>query len=185
MRLHKRHAVVLVAVAAALAVVSYAIAGGGSRKFDENLQSYQEVPSVSSVAKGTFRAEISNDGDEIEYRLRYSDLEGAVTQAHIHLGQKDANGGISVFLCSNLGNGPPGTQACPPSPATVTGTLTADDVVGPAGQGIAPGGTAAEFAELVKAIKAGVTYANVHSAKFPNGEIRAQLGKGGGNDDDD
>ena len=139
MKVHKRHAILLIAVLAALAIVSYAIAGGGSRKFDENLEGYQEVASVSTVAKGTFSAEISNDGDEIEYRLRYEDLEGAVQQAHIHLGQFSANGGISVFLCSNLGNGPAGTQACPASPATVTGTLTAADVVGPVLQGIAPG----------------------------------------------
>ena len=34
---------------------------------------------------------------------------------------------------------------------------------------------AAEFAELVKAIRAGLTYANVHTSKFPGGEIRGQI----------
>jgi len=80
-------------------------------------------------------------------------------------------GGISVFLCSNLGNGPAGTQACPQS-GTVTGTLRPVDVIGPDGQGIAPD----EFAELVKALRAGVAYANVHSSVWPGGEIRGQLG---------
>ena len=53
----------------------------------------------------------------------------------------------------------------------MTGTLEADDVIGPADQGIAAG----EFSELVAAIRAGATYANVHSTKYPGGEIRAQL----------
>ena len=180
-KLHTRHAVALVVVlGAALAIVSYAIAAGGSKKFDESLENYQEVPSVSSVARGTFRAELSNDASEISYRLTYSGLEGSVQQAHIHFGQRDVNGGISVFLCTNLGNGPAGTQPCPASPATVTGTIVAANVIGPAGQGIAAG----EFAELVKAMRAGVTYANVHSDKFPGGEIRAQLGDGKKGDDD-
>jgi hypothetical protein len=81
------------------------------------------------------------------------------------------NGGISVFLCSNLGNGPAGTQPCPPAPATIKGVAMAADVVGPAAQGIAPG----ELGELIAAMRAGLTYANVHSKMFPNGEIRAQL----------
>jgi CHRD domain len=112
-----------------------------------------------------------------------------VQQAHVHFGQEDVNGGVSVFLCSNLAGAPAGVQACPPAPATITGTIAAGDVVGPAEQGIAPG----ELAELLAAMRAGVTYANVHSDKFPNGEIRGQIhthgnkhhGKHRGDKDDD
>ena len=32
-----------------------------------------------------------------------------------------------------------------------------------------------EYAELLRAIRAGVTYANVHSKTYTGGEIRAQL----------
>jgi hypothetical protein len=136
------------------------------------------VPAISTTASGSFGAQITDDGNAIRYTLRYSALEGNVTQAHIHFGQKDVAGAISVFLCSNLGNGPAGTQACPPGPATVTGTIHAGDVTNTAAsQGIAAG----ELNELVRAIRNGVAYANVHSTKFPGGEIRAQLrrGKGG------
>ena len=125
MKLHKRHAIPLVVVLAALAAGSYAIAGGGSKKFDESLSGYQEDPlTLSTTGTGTFRAEISNDGDEIDYRLRYSGLEGNVLQAHIHFGGAAQSGGISVFLCTNLGNGPAGTQLCPAAPATITGTIS-------------------------------------------------------------
>jgi hypothetical protein len=171
MRLRKRHAIVLVPVLASLAVVSYAIAGGGSGKFDESLSGYQEPPSLSTAGNGTFSADISQDGTEISYSLSYAGLEGNVLQAHIHLGQAGVNGGISAFLCTNLGNGPAGTQLCPAAPATVTGTIDAADVVGPAGQGI----TAEQLDELVSAMNAGAAYANVHSSLYPGGEIRAQL----------
>jgi hypothetical protein len=178
MKLHKRHAIVLVPVFAALAVVSYAIAGGGSGKFDEGLSGYQEPPSISTVGNGTFDAEVSNDGTEINYRLSYADLEGSVLQAHIHVGQASVNGGISAFLCSNVG-GPAGVQACPASPATVTGTITAANVIGPLTQGVEPGA----LDELVQAMQAGVAYANVHSSKWPAGEIRAQLDNDNSDDD--
>lgn len=145
-----------------------------NKRIREFLSGFSEVPAVSTVAEGEFNARISADGTQIDYELSYSDLEGSVTQAHIHFGQKDVNGGISVWLCGNPSatvTPPAGTQLCPPSPATITGTLTAANVVGPAGQGIAVG----EFAELIKAIRAGKTYANVHSTKFPGGEIRSQI----------
>jgi hypothetical protein len=159
----------VVAVMGLLGVVAAAVAGGGNRDIREHLKGYEEVPAVSTLASGEFSAKVRDSA--IEYRLSYSGLEGDVQQAHIHLGQERVNGMISVFLCSNLGNGPAGTQACPPAPATVSGTIGPSDVIGPAAQGIAPG----EYAELLRAIRAGVTYANVHSTKFPGGEIRAQL----------
>lgn len=56
--------------------------------------------------------------------------------------------------------------------------LTAANLVGPSGQDIASGatgGTLEEFAEALKAIRAGVTYANVHSSKVGSGEIRGQI----------
>jgi CHRD domain len=167
----------LVVIIGLLGVGSYAIAGGG-RAFNERLDNYQEVPSVSSVANGEFTARISNNDSSIAWTLSYADLEGAVQQAHIHFAQRSVNGGISVFLCTNLGNGPVGTQPCPAPPATISGTITAADVSPPIpataaarAQGIDTG----ELAELIEAMRAGVTYANVHSTKFPGGEIRAQL----------
>ena len=58
-----------------------------------------------------------------------------------------------------------------PADGTVSRTATAADIIGPAGQGIEPG----SFAELASALRAGAAYANVHSTKWPGGEIRAQI----------
>ncbi|HKE97268.1 MAG TPA: CHRD domain-containing protein [Povalibacter sp.] len=135
------------------------------------LVSINEVPALSTPASGRFKAVIDEDEGTITYTISYDALEGAVTQSHIHFGQKGVNGGVSVFFCTNLGNGPAGTPACPPPPAEISGTITAANVIGPAGQGIAAG----EFAELLRAIREGVAYANVHSDRFPAGEIRGQI----------
>ncbi len=146
-------------------------ADAARRHVRAQLESFDEVPSLSTAGHGAFRGTLSHDGEELDFVLSYDDLEGDVLQAHLHLGQVGVNGGISIFLCSNLGNGPAGTPECPPSPATVSGTRSAADVIGPAGQGIAP----EEWEEVKRAIAEGVVYANVHSSLFPGGEIRGQV----------
>lgn len=151
------------AAMAASAAVQFTVRAG--------LTGYQEVPAVSTTGHGTFRADITTT-DKIKFRLRYSDLEGAVQQAHIHFGQKGVNGAITVFLCTNLGNGPEGTPLCPAPPGEVELTLTADDVTNLAAvQGISEG----EFGELRRAIRNGAAYVNVHSTMWTGGEIRGQL----------
>ena len=171
-----------VAVVAAVAAVGTVAVAGGGDSIRERLSGYEEDPLVLSTSgNGSFKAWIDEHGQQIAYRLSYADLEGEITQAHIHLGGRAQSGGVSVFLCTNLGNGPMGTPTCPPAPGSVSGTLEPADVVGPAAQGINPG----EFGELVDAIEAGVTYANVHSTKYEGGEIRAQLEEDDGRDHDD
>jgi len=160
------------AAVAALTIGSLAVAGGGKKNVKaEPLSGYLEAPPISSAASGTFEATIDDQAQEIHYTVTYTGLEGDVLQSHIHFGQRSVSAGIAAFLCSNLGNGPAGTPACPPSPGSVTGTIHPTDVIGPAAQGIAAG----EFQELVDAIRAGRAYANVHSTKFTSGEIRGQI----------
>lgn len=132
-----------------------------------SLTGFSEVPATSTTGHGDFKAKIKNGS--IAFTLRYQDLEGSASAAHIHFGQRDVNGGVAAFLCG--GGGKP---ACPPS-GTVTGIISASDVIGPADQGIAAG----ELDELLRAMKHGVTYANVHTDKFPDGEIRGQIGGNG------
>ena len=138
----------------------------------ERLTGFQEDPLVfSTPGTATFAATINDKDQTINFRLSWKDLPTDVQQSHIHFGGPRQSGGVSVFLCTNLGNGPAGTQACPAGDATITGTLTPASVIGPAGQGIAAG----EFGELVTAIRAGVTYVNIHTTERPGGEIRAQI----------
>ena len=171
-----RLAVAIAVVAALAVVVTTAIAGGGN-DIRERLTGYEEDPLVlSTTGTGTFSAWIDESESRIFYRLSFENLEGDVTQAHIHFGGRHQSGGISVWLCVNPTADPPltapmGTPKCEGIADTVTGTIRAKDVVGPAAQGIEP----KAFGELVAAIRAGVTYANVHSVKYPGGEIRAQL----------
>ena len=160
------------------------VAGDQKRDFKTDMVGYEEVPAVSTSGNGEVHVAVARDGKSLRFVLRYRALESTVTQSHIHFGQKDVNGGISIFFCSNLGNGPAGTPPCPqPAPgetATVEGTRTAADMFGGAtAQGIAPG----EFDELVRALRAGVAYANVHSADRPGGEIRGQFDRRGHGDD--
>lgn len=136
------------------------------------LEGFQEVPALSTTGHGTFRAWVDTKANTITWKLTYDELVAPVTQSHVHFGQKSVSGGVSFFLCTNLGNGPAGTQACPATgPAELTGVVTPDLVIGPTGQGIPAGG----FAKIVAALKDGTAYANVHSTQYPAGEIRGQL----------
>jgi hypothetical protein len=168
----------LAASAALVAILATGIVftQGGFKLVSEQLSGLKEVPVISTTGQGEFHARISRDGSEIEWELSYADLEGAVQQSHIHFGPPNNTGGISVFLCTNLGNGPAGTQLCPPAPATISGLATSVNVIGPVGQGIEAGA----LAELVDAIRDGKTYVNVHTVKWPAGEIRSQITHEGG-----
>jgi hypothetical protein len=164
--------IVLAAVVAVLGIGSFAVAGGGTKSFRGTpLNGYEENPDVSTVATGSFEARLSKDGTTLHYKESYSGLEGTVTQSHIHFGKRAITGGISIWLCQTATNpGPPGTPVCPQS-GTVEGDIDMTDVVGPTGQGIEVG----NLAEILAAMRAGHAYANVHSSKWPGGEIRAQI----------
>ncbi len=167
---------IAIALAGVLGVATVAAAGGGSHRFNEALTGYEETPALSTPGVGEFHARINHDATAITYSLTFSGLESDATQAHIHFENKTNAGNVVVFLCTNLGNSPVPTKACPAAGGTITGTLTAADVTAAAtSQGIAAG----EFAEFVNAIRAGATYVNVHSTTHPLGEIRAQLGGDG------
>ena len=142
------------------------------RDVKASLSGFAEVPSISTTGTGKLRLRIDPGTSTITYELTYSGLQGgAVTGAHLHFAQVGvaAPGNVIASLCG-------GTEAaCPATPAGVlAGTIVPAEILGPAAQGIAPG----EFAEVLRAIRAGAVYANVHTTAYPSGEIRGQL-KGG------
>ena len=129
-----------------------------------------ETGAIQSDGSGTITVDLDKEDQTATYTLTYSGLTN-VRQAHIHLGKVHTPGGVMVFLCTNLGNGPAGTPPCPLSSGTVTGTITANSVLAIAGQNV----TAGDFDAFEDALTSDTAYANIHTAKFPAGEIRAQL----------
>jgi hypothetical protein len=161
------------AIMAAFLVVLAASPAARAEPIMASLIGNQEVPVVSTAARGEFHGTISEDEQSIEYELMYSGLQGMVTQGHIHVAQLSVNGSIVVWLCGTTTNpGPAGTQTCPQS-GTITGTITAANVV--AGSMEAQQLMAGDLAAVIAAIRARVTYANVHTDLSPGGEIRGQI----------
>lgn len=167
----------ILAVLAGLAVAGTGAADDESRTrtFKARLSGYEETPAtISTKGTGEFEARLNESETQLTYELEYSGLEGTVTMAHVHFGAPGLSGGVIFWLCTTPAvSAPSGTPTCPSPGGKVTGTITAAQIVGPAGQGIAPG----EFAEAIRAMRAGATYVNVHSSLYPGGEIRGQVNR--------
>ena len=169
------------------AALLFALGNGGSAQQgkserlhvkSERLLGGNENPPVISDGSGTFRAQLKSD--RIPFELRYDVASEAsdVTQAHLHIANPGNNGGIVVFLCSNLGNTPVGAtvRECPDSPGKVTGDITEGDV-----QPVSEGDPAVEIIAagdlegLIRLIQQSAVYANVHTDDHPGGEVRGQM----------
>ena len=174
--------VVAAVVLGGLAAGSYAVAGAldkplkppkvpDSKQFTAHLNGFQETSatssSISTAAFGDFNAELV-EPQKLHYVFRYSGLEGGNSLfAHVHFGQRANAGGVSFFLCGGSTKPTP----CPNGSGEVEGDVVPADVIGPAGQGIAPG----QFDEIIRAMRAGYAYANIHTQTYPSGEIRGQI----------
>ena len=140
---------VTIAASAGLLLLGTAVGFTDSRKIQEVLLGVKEVPVVSTTGSGTFEAEISRDNTEIAYTLSFANLEGNVTQSHIHIAPEQNTGVIVLWLCQTAATaaGAAAAGVNPPqcfdvtNPATarantVTGTLRAADVVVQTANGI-------------------------------------------------
>lgn len=149
--------------------------------FNELGAQNNETGAILSEGKGTIKLKLDKSNNSITYELTYSGLSSAVTQSHIHFARVHSPGGIMVFFCTNLGNGPAGTPACPPTEGTVTGTITAASVLAVPKQNVKAG----DFDAVTDALFANAAYGNIHTVNFPAGEIRAQIHKQHDDDDED
>jgi hypothetical protein len=172
----RRSVVILIAAV----VIAASAPASAQTDFTAKLYPRNEVPAISTFALGTFHATLNAERTELAWQLDFEKAQGHVTQAHIHFAQAGVNGGIMVFLCSNLGNGPGGTQECPTTAGSISGVARATEVIsGASAQGVEVG----NFFEFSRALLQGVAYANIHSDLFPGGELRGQIVKvtaGGG-----
>src|SRR5258706_12926764 len=91
-------------------------------------------------------ATVDPGGTSISYTETFSGLSSNVTMSHIHFAEPGVAGAVFVFLCG--GGGKP---ACPTAGGTVTGTITAADVLSVP----APGITARRFSGLQRILKTG------------------------------
>jgi CHRD domain-containing protein len=172
----------VIVLALSLVATSIAVAAGrdhgkkGNGQFVAHLIGYNEVPSLNSPAHGDLTLAVG-DG-KLTWSLTYAGFVNQPLVAHVHVGQPGVAGGVSFFFCGGA------KPACPSSasgPVTITGTVLPADILGPTAQGFAAG----DLNSIVKAIKAGFTYANMHTSAFTGGEIRGQLEAGHGHGHDD
>jgi hypothetical protein len=174
---------------AAIALAVLAAGPAFAQEFKARLNGFFEIGAINAetgaiLTPGTGRLSLDIDPNNqtASYTLTYSGLISDITQAHLHFGKVHVAGGIYAFLCTNLGNGPAGTPACPNNPSgngTVTGVITAASIRPVTTQNI----TAGDFNALLAAVGSNTTYANIHTVKFPAGEIRGQVQHS--NDDED
>jgi len=119
------------------------------------LSGRQEVPPVVSTGTGTATIDIATNRRQITVTVEVTGLTG-ITEAHVHFGFPGVDGPIIFPLASSSFT----------SPLTVT--LTEADFL--------PAVNVATFEAALLAIERGDMYVNVHTAAFPNGEIRGQVG---------
>jgi hypothetical protein len=131
---------------ASVAVAGVAGAASMSTQVSAKLTAKAEIPvQVVKNTKGTGSFTGTLNGRKLVWKLTFGKLTGPALAAHIHMGKAGKAGNVVVPLCA-------GTKC--KSGVHGTATLTA---------------------AVLKAVKNGGAYVNVHTAKNPNGEIRGQI----------
>ena len=112
---------------------------------------------VTSTASGSATLQLAADETHAVLNLDYTNLGSGFTAAHIH---GPANPGQSGGILFDIDTATPQPDGSFVWTFTQVGTYSPSDIVG--------------------FIKAGSTYVNVHTANYPNGEIRGQFARTSG-----
>src|SRR6266850_2710607 len=163
---------------------------GSALRFSTRLSTFNEVPPKANGANGTFRAQLSEDGTTLSWTFTWSGLSGPPLFAHIHFGLKGANYPVMTFFCGGPKGNPdiPQKPDCPQTTSgSISGTTTAADIfaLNTPGATTDQGLDEHDFAGFLRALRAGSAYANMHTVRFPVGEIRGQIAVRSGEGDDD
>jgi hypothetical protein len=157
-------------------------------RFFTRLSTFNEVPPKANGAHGTFRAKLSEDGTTLNWTFTWEGLTGPPLFAHIHFGLKGGNYPVMTFFCG----GPKGNPAIPQKPdcpkttsGTITGTTNAGDIIALNSDGTDQALDSHDFDGFLRALRAGSGYANLHTTRFPGGEIRGQIAVNRGEPDDE
>jgi hypothetical protein len=158
---------------------------GGNADFNlgTHLTGDEEVPPRETQAQGEAIFRVSADGSNVDFRLIASNIDN-VFMAHIHCGPRGVNGPIRMWLYPVIGPvGAPGPSGSGPQNGVLaSGSFSPMGVTCPAS-------AVGQNMPLLDAMRAGLTYVNVHTddgvappntgpGDFPGGEIRGQLDHG-------
>ncbi len=145
-----RHTLLRTAIAAGF--VTLTLAGCGQLRpsqkiqiFEASLSAGQEVPPAASSASGAAEVQFNENTNKLTWKVTYTGLSGPATAGHIH-GPAAVGQNAGVVI-------------------PFAANLTAQPVTGETTI------TPAQYADLA----AGLYYVNIHTARFPGGEVRGQL----------
>jgi hypothetical protein len=170
----------------------FAVGGNGDFNLGTHMTGAEEVftpatpggpTPADSKGQGEAIFRVSADGSSVDFRLIASNIDNVI-MSHIHCGRPGSNGPIRMWLYPVIG--PAGAPA--PSGAGPQNGVLASGTFSPTGV-VCPANAVGQDMPLLDAMRAGLTYVNVHTndgagapnsgpGDFPGGEIRGQLDHG-------